>query len=223
MVVINSNLKNTRHYDKFYNFIYKDIKDLKNPNILEFGVSDAGLSTSILLDICEKNNGNLYSVDVNDYSKKFNSTHWKFIHSRDDNYSLIKSLLPEKLDFIYLDTVHKAEHVQNILLEYFPLLKTNSLFAIDDTSWLPYTKHREKNHFFMEVNNYETFLKLLDIYNNNLEKINIEFSFLGTGAAKIKKLSDNQLNKPERLDNRYYSFKNFLRKIYIFLSNIFNG
>ena len=50
-----SNYKNNRHYKKFCNFIYNDIKNIKNPKILEFGVSSAGLSTSILLDLCEKN------------------------------------------------------------------------------------------------------------------------------------------------------------------------
>jgi len=214
------NLKINRHYKKFYNFIYKDIKNLKNPNILEFGVSGAGLSTSILLDLCEEKKGKLYSVDINDYSKKFNSKNWKFIHSRDDNYTLIKSLLPNKLDFIYLDTVHKAEHVQNILFAYFPLLKVDGFFVIDDTSWLPYTENREKNHFFMEVNNYETFNKLLEIYNKNLENINIEFSFLGTGAAKILKLKNSNLMKPKKLYSRFYSLKNFFRKFYIFLSKV---
>jgi len=214
------NLKKNRHYRKFYNFIYKDIKNLKNPNILEFGVSGAGLSTSILLNLCEEKKGKLYSVDINDYSKKFNSKNWKFIHSRDDNYTLIKSLLPKKLDFIYLDTVHKAEHVQNILFAYFPLLKVDGFFVIDDTSWLPYTENREKNHFFMEVNNYETFNKLLEIYNKNLENINIEFSFLGTGAAKILKLKNSNLIKPKKLNNRFYSLKNFFRKFYIFLSKV---
>jgi hypothetical protein len=144
-------------------------------------------------------------VDINDYSSKFNSKRWKFIHSRDDNYSFVKSFLPEKLDFIYLDTIHKAKHVEKILFEYYNFLKVNSLFAIDDTSWLPYIKDREKNHFFMEVNNYETFIKLIDIYNSNTNNIDIEFSFLGTGAAKITKLSENNLNKAVKLKNRYYS------------------
>jgi hypothetical protein len=221
MILEDINLKNHRHYKKFYNFIYNDIKNLKNPNILEFGVSEAGLSTSFLLDICEKNDGILYSVDINDYSTKFKSKKWKFIHARDDNYSFVKSFLPKKLDFIYLDTVHKAYHVEKIFFEYFNFLKINSLFVIDDTSWLPYTKNREKNNFFMEVNNYETFVKLIDIYNVNTNNLDIEFSFLGTGAAKIKKLSDNNLNKAVKLKNRYYSFKNFLRKIYLYISSIF--
>ena len=54
MLLENSNYKNNRHYKKFYNFIYNDIKNIKNPKILEFGVSSVGLSTSILLDLCEK-------------------------------------------------------------------------------------------------------------------------------------------------------------------------
>jgi len=222
MFLENSNLKNNRHYKKFYNFIYNDIKNIKNPKILEFGVSNAGLSTSILLDLCEKNEGLLYSVDINDYSNKFDSKRWKFIHSRDDNYSYIKSFLPEKLDFIYLDTIHKANHVEKIILEYFSYLNLNCLFVIDDTSWLPYLKNREKNHFFMEVNNYETFLKLISIYNSNLDKMNLEFTFLGTGAAKLKKISQENIIKSTKINERYYSFKNLCRKIYICLKNLFN-
>jgi hypothetical protein len=71
----------------------------------------------------------------------------------------------------------------------------------------------------MEVNNYETFNKLIDIYNSNVNNIDIEFSFLGTGAAKITKLSENNLNKVVKLKNRFYSLKNFLRRIYIFFSS----
>ena len=65
---------------------------------------------------------------------------------------------------------------EKILFKYFHLLKVNCNFVIDDTSWLPYTKNREKNHFFMEVNNYETFFRLIKIYNSNFEKMNLEFS-----------------------------------------------
>ena len=73
----------------------------------------------------------------------------------------------------------------------------------------------------MEVNNYETFIKLIDIYNANTNIIDIEFSFLGTGAAKLTKLTNNNLNKAVKLKNRYYSFKNFLRKTYLYFSRIF--
>jgi len=44
---------------------------LEKPIILEFGVRH-GLSTKLFLDTCEKNDGFLYSVDIDDNSKKFN-------------------------------------------------------------------------------------------------------------------------------------------------------
>ena len=68
----------------------------------------------------------------------------------------------------------------------------------------------------MEVNNYETFFRLIKIYNSNFEKMNLEFSFLGTGAAKITKLSEEELIKPCEINNRFYSLKNLLRLIYNF-------
>ena len=44
------------------------IKDIKNLNILEFGVQN-GTSTLKFLEICENNNGYLYSVDIEDCKK----------------------------------------------------------------------------------------------------------------------------------------------------------
>ena len=52
--------------------------------------------------------------------------------------------IPEKFDIIYLDTIHKAKHVEKILYNYFDRLKIGGVFVIDDTSSLPYLKSREK-------------------------------------------------------------------------------
>ena len=44
-------------YDyKIKNFLEEQIKDIKNPIILEFGVKE-GRSTKMFLDLCEKNDG----------------------------------------------------------------------------------------------------------------------------------------------------------------------
>ena len=56
------------------NYLNSTIK----PIILEFGVRH-GISTEFFLSVCEKNDGFLYSVDMDDTSKKFNSKKWKFI------------------------------------------------------------------------------------------------------------------------------------------------
>ena len=70
-----------------------------------------------------KNGGKLLSVDMNDYSKKFQDSNWKFIHTRDDNFDLIEKSIENKFDVIYLDTLHKADHVEKILYRYYSRLK----------------------------------------------------------------------------------------------------
>ena len=37
-------------------------------------------STKFFLELCDKNNGKLYSVDIKDYSQLFKNDNWKFIH-----------------------------------------------------------------------------------------------------------------------------------------------
>lgn len=208
--------KKNRHFRKLYSLIYNDIKSIKSPNVLEFGVSDQALSTKFFLDICESNNGKLYSVDVNDYSHKFNSSHWIFIHSKDDNFSLIeKKTENNQFNLIYLDTIHKANHIEKIVSYYYPKLVKKGFFLIDDISWLPYLKKSEKNQFYMERNNEESFNRILEIFYANRDNFDLEFSFTGTGLAKITKLNNNELNKPNKISNRKYSLNNFLRKTYL--------
>ena len=100
-------LEDTHFREKFFDYVYQDIHNVDQLNILEFGVH-AGYSTSLFLDVCKLNNGKLYSVDVNDYSKSFNDPNWTFIKSRDDNFDYIEKLIPNKVDVILIDTLHKA-------------------------------------------------------------------------------------------------------------------
>ena len=117
------------------------LESIDKPNILEFGVRH-GISTKMFIDICEKKDGFLNSVDVDDYSKKFFSKKWKFILGRDDNFQLIEKHISKNIDLIYLDSFHDAEHVEKIFFHYYPYLKKNGYFIIDDISWLPYSKKK---------------------------------------------------------------------------------
>ena len=204
-----------RHEKKFHSFVYPEVIKLKNPTILEFGVSEKAFSTEKFIEICKLNQGKLFSVDQNDYSNKFDYEYWKFIKSRDDNFELIDRYIPKELDVIYLDTLHKANHVEKMIYHYYKYLKVGGFFFIDDTSWLPYTVNREKNHFFKEVNNYLTFKKLLNIYNNNEENMEIDFTFTGTGVTKIKKLKSENLKEVKHIiKNRLYSLKYIIYHFY---------
>ena len=188
------------------------LKSLTEPVILEFGVRH-GQSTEFFLNICEKNNGFLYSVDIDDTSKKFNSEKWKFIHGRDDNFKLVESYIPKKIDLIYIDSFHDAEHVAKIFFHYYPFLKDNGYLIIDDVSWLPYSKKNERDNFNSEINNHETFHKILDIYNNNTKNFDLTFNFKSSGMAKIIKKNDNDLLDSKKVLIRKFTLKNFIRKI----------
>ena len=200
---------------KFLRILEKELNNLENPSILEFGVSDKALSTSIFLKKCIEKNGHLYSIDVIDYSHHFNSKNWKFIHTKDDNFDFIEKHIPDKFDIIYLDTIHTAKHVEKILYHYFDKLKIGGVFVVDDTSSLPYLKNREKNNFSLEINNYETFQRLIQIFNSNHENLYFESSFIGTGAVKLTKLNDEKLKKHNSLPDRKFSFLNIVRKIFL--------
>jgi len=203
----------TNHIDssKIDYVISKFINKFSQPNILEFGVQ-SGSSTKKFLEICQINNGKLYSVDIHDYSNLFKDENWTFIQDRDDNFNAIKEKIPKKIDIIYLDTIHTAKHVQKIFHNYYEILNKSGLFIIDDISWLPYLKNSDFNNFFCEINNKETFDYLLNIYNSNLNNFELSFFFKHTGTAVIEKLTINKLNYPIETKTREYSLKNILRK-----------
>ena len=189
-----------------------EIGQLENPLILEFGVK-TGISTNIFLDICEKKNGKLFSIDVDDCSNVSKSNNWTFIKTRDDNFEFLQKKLPDQFDLIYLDTIHTANHVEKIFYHYYQKLKINGLFIIDDISWIPYVKDNYRNTFYCEINNQETFNRILEIYRSNEKNFDLEFSFLDEGLAKIKKNNNNSLNLKRKIMSRKNSIKNLFRKI----------
>ena len=205
-------MKKDTYIKKLEDTFLKDLSKISKPQILEFGVRH-GQSTEIFIKVCEKNDGFLYSVDIDDYKNKFNSKKWKFIHCRDDNYQLVEKFIPRQIDLIYLDSFHNAKHVEKIFYHYYPMVKQNGYFIIDDISWIIYSKNNIRDNFNSEINNYETFFRILDIYNSNIENFDLSFNFIGSGIAKIKKITNNQLLKGKKVILRKNTIKNIIRKI----------
>ena len=204
---------------KFFDFFYNDLFQIRNPKIIEFGVRH-GVSTSLFLDLCTINDGQLFSIDENDYAHTFNSPKWHFIKSRDDNFEFLKKKLPNDADIIFLDTVHKADHVIKVLISYFDILKKDGYFIIDDISWIPYLKKmNEHDHFYKEINNKETFESLLQIYSLNSSTMDIKFNLTNTGSVVITKLKNEKLIFNKKKRSRDGNLKNYLRLIY---KKIFN-
>jgi len=196
-----------------YKFIYEKIKNVKKINILEFGVRE-GLSTSIFLSLCDKNLGKLTSVDIVDYKHLFKNKKWIFLQSRDDNFAHIKKKIKKKLDVIYIDSYHEPEHIKKILYYYYKFLKKDGIMFVDDISWLPYVKSSYRENQWNEITNRKTFLKIIEIYFQNLKNFSLEFSFDNSGMAMIKKKNNLTLLQPKKIDNAELGIRNLLRKIF---------
>lgn len=189
------------------------IRNLKKPIILEFGVQN-GRSTKKFLKICDKNNGKLFSIDVNDCSNISKNSKWTFFKSRDDNFEYLKNKIPKKIDIIFLDTLHEAAHVEKIFYYYYNRLKVDGYFFIDDTSFLPYLQDQKRNSFYCEINNSETYTRILEIYLNNSEFFDLSFSYIASGLAIIRKKKMDKLKKRTEMRTRKNSLKNIIRLIW---------
>ena len=198
---------------KLDHFLLPLVKKINKPIILELGVQK-GRSTKKFLEICEQNKGKLFSVDIDDCSYVSNDRNWKFFKTRDDNFSLIQSEIGEKIDVLFIDTLHEANHVKKILYGYYPMIKKDGYIFIDDISHLPYLKDKDRNNFYCEINNKETFEILISIYSENIENFDLSFSFISSGLAILKKKNDNNLMMNKKLFFRNKSFKNTLRKLW---------
>ena len=198
---------------KLEKFLIPYITKIENPIILELGVQK-GRSTTKFLEICNKNKGQLYSVDIDNCSGVSNDPRWKFFQTRDDDFKFIKSNIPQKIDILFIDTLHEAKHVKKLIYEYYPLIKKDGLIFIDDISHIPYLKNQDRDNFYCEINNLETFEMILSVYSKNFENLELNFSFFSSGLAIIRKLNNNDLNLSNKLQLRKNTLKNYLRTLW---------
>lgn len=203
---------------KIINTINQYLSKIENPQVLEFGVRK-GISTSYFLELCDKNKGKLFSVDIDDYSELFKHDKWTFIQSRDDDIDYIEKLIPKSLDILHIDSLHEANHVSKLIYLYYSKIKPDGLILIDDISCLPYVQGMKKDSFGNEIANQETFDIIQEIYVSNTENFDLEFSFIDSGLAIIKKLNSNQLLPKKKIKFRKMSLLNQFRKIYKFFTN----
>ena len=198
--------------NKLDTFLLPIISKINQPVILELGVQK-GVSTKKFLNLCKTNNGKLYSVDIDDCSKVTDDKNWKFFQTSDDNFDYIKSNLDEQIDILYIDSLHEANHVKKLIYGYYSIIKENGYIFIDDISHLPYLKTEIRNNFYCEINNKETFTKIIEIYSSNSKNFDLKFDFLSSGLATLQKKNDNKLNPNNKLIEREFTLRNYLRKL----------
>ena len=191
--------------------IKEHILDIHKINILELGVRK-GNSTKMFLDVCERNDGYLTSIDIEDCSKVANNKRWNFIHSSDSNFDFVNKFISNsKFDVLYIDSLHEPNHIRKVFYHYFNFLKLNGIIFLDDVVWLPYTKNAVRDNDFVERINRLTFEKLIEIYSANVNNLTLNIDFTGSGLAILKKKGSN-LNTEKKIKNRLFSIKNIIKK-----------
>jgi len=195
--------------------IKEHILAINKINILELGVRK-GNSTKMFLDVCERNDGYLTSIDIEDCSKVVNNKRWNFIHSSDSNFDYVNKFISNsKFDVLFIDSLHEPNHVRKVFYHYFNFLKLNGIIFLDDVVWLPYTKNAVRDNDFVEIINRLTFEKLIEIYNANVSNLTLNIDFTGSGLAILKKIGSD-LNTEKKIKNRLFSIKNIIKKYIYF-------
>ena len=188
--------------------IHKTLAARGSQIILECGVRK-GFSTSIFTYHSEKNNGHCFSVDIEDCSDVVISDNWSFIKSDDRNVKKILNkftLINEKgIDILFIDSLHTAKHLKQVLYNWYPYLNKNSIIFIDDIDSFPYQKNQPKNSLMNNINWDEMNKFTLDFSRSNKSDVTLVQFYKKSGLAKLYKNSEKGSlpNKIQSSDRSY--------------------
>lgn len=112
-------------------------REIARGNILEIGVH-RGFSTAAFLLGVEKNDGHLYSVDIDPKCARLFPKHpqWTFFCNDSQNVSAVTAALrqefPGSFDILFIDGSHEEAHVRNDLANYSRMVQSGGLILMHD-------------------------------------------------------------------------------------------
>lgn len=180
------------HHMKLYHLVAA----MERPIVLEFGV-DKGRSTCVLLAACEKMGGHLYSVDVRDCSDVAESDVWTFIQQSDQAIEAILTeapILATGIDLLHIDSVHQRDHVQSLLMKWFPYVKPRGFITFHDVDPTPYLPGQRKDNPRHEPEAIGVAQVIREFFYANEEHLFLEYHFGSTGLGIMHKIGPMGLN-----------------------------
>jgi predicted O-methyltransferase YrrM len=176
--------------------MHSHVLTLEEPRILELGV-DKGQSTKVFLNaLSSVNGGSLVSVDIRDCSAVASSAKWQFIQADSTDEQKILDVAPkitDGLDVIYVDSLHTENHVMKEIFIFYRHLKVGGVMYFDDVDSYPYMQGNRKDSFEIEIANRKINRLLLNIFQQNIKSLRLNFEYGSTGLAKLTKLSNEEL------------------------------
>ena len=94
-----------------------------------------------------------------------------------------------------------------------PLFWALKLLGYKNAEWLPGYFVLRNICKLAEINNFETFQIITKIFYGNYKNFDLEFSFVDSGYALIKKLNNKKLNSPKAIPLNKFIPKNIIKNI----------
>ena len=208
--------------DRFF-YINKKLDEIKNPIIVELGVAETALSTKNFLNYVSNKGGELYSIDIQDFSKitnsdnfkNINSKNWNFLQSNDlDLEKIFKSfpIIKNGIDILYVDSLHDPTHIERTLMKWFKYINQYGYIFFDDTESRVY---KEQKALFISIGNdgMDDVIKKFYYRNSNLVKYTKYFT--DTGLSEFYKICDKEANP--NFTKRLWTYNYYFGKIFLFL------
>lgn len=186
------------------------------PTVMECGVH-RGWSTGVLALACEDNDGRLVSVDINDCSDAVVSDHWHFIQSDDTQREAIFAQAPHLragIDLLYIDSLHAAAHVRQLIALYYPFVKDGGYLAFDDVDPGPYLRGGPKDDAEREIAWRGIQQTVLDFFYANQDHLRLQIHYGSTGLAVIEKRAPlgHTPSLPAPTPRRYTTLKSLAKR-----------
>jgi len=208
--------------DRFF-YINKKLDEIKNPIIVELGVAETALSTKNFLNYVTNKGGELYSIDIQDFSKitdsdnfkNINSKNWNFLQCNDLNLEKILKNFPiikNGIDVLYVDSLHDPTHIEKTLMKWFKYINQFGYIFFDDTESRVY---KEQKALFISIGNdgMDDIIKKFYYRNSNLVKYTKYFT--DTGLSEFYKICDKEANP--NFTKRLWTYNYYFGKIFLFL------
>ena len=171
--------------------MYRKAVEKSSPLILELGTA-TGQSTAVFLQACQEKDGRLVSVDIADCSQVSDSSTWQFVQSDSTDVDFILSRAPclkDGIDILYIDSLHRKDHVKKELTGWYPYMNKQSWIFLDDVDANPYRKGNRKDKLSWEVAWDEIHEYVQSFFYANEDSLYLSVMYGSTGLACLYKLS----------------------------------
>ncbi len=162
------------------------------PTILELGVGSGQSTRAFLNAIAGKPAARLISVDIEDCSGAAASHQWTFVQGDSGDAADVlarQPVLRQGIDILYVDSLHKAEHVLKEVGGYYPYLNAGAVVFLDDVDSFPYMFGQRKDNVAKEIDNRAIDRLVERIFWANRGDLDLTLFRGSTGLARLDKCS----------------------------------